>query len=215
MSKIFFMLVCIFAMTVLLGCGQSPVEYESPDDTVFTPSGEGTIEEETMPETKTYAFPGILPDEEIKNKVAVIATPKGEITLELYADEAPKTVSNFVYLAKEGFYNGLTFHRVEPGFVVQGGDPEGTGAGGPGYTVPAEIVPTLKHVKGAVAMARLPDQVNPERNSSGSQYYITLDDQSFLDGQYTIFGKVIDGMNIVEKIEVGDQMTSIIIKDKE
>ncbi len=215
MQKIFFVLVCIFAMTVLLGCGQSPVEYESPNDTVFTPPGERTIEEETMPETKTYAFPGILPDEEIKNKVAVITTPRGEITLELYADEAPKTVSNFVYLVKEGFYNGLTFHRVEPGFVVQGGDPEGTGAGGPGYTVPAEIVPTLKHVKGAVAMARLPDQVNPERNSSGSQYYITLDEQSFLDGQYTIFGKVINGMSVIEKIEIGDQMISIIIKNNQ
>jgi len=210
MQKIFFILIILFMAVSVAGCGAPAVEYESPSDTVFTPP-----EPNTMPETKTYSYPGILPDEQIQNKVAIISTPKGDITIELYADEAPKTVSNFIYLVNEGFYNGLTFHRVEPGFVVQGGDPEGTGAGGPGYTVPAEIVPTLRHVKGAVAMARLPDQVNPEKNSSGSQFYVTLDEQSFLDGEYTIFGKVIDGMNIVEKIAVGDVMNSVIIKDKE
>ena len=215
MQKILFVLLCIFAMSFMLGCNAQPVEYDSTNDTAFTPPGEKTIEEKTMPaETKTYALPGILPDEEIKNKVAVITTPKGEITIELYASEAPQSVSNFVYLVKEGFYDGLTFHRVEPGFVVQGGDPDGVGTGGPGYTVPAEIVPTLKHVKGAVASARLPDQVNPERASSGSQFYITLEATPFLDDQYTVWGKVINGMSVVDKIQIGDVMTSIVIKDK-
>ncbi|MDD4995343.1 MAG: peptidylprolyl isomerase [Patescibacteria group bacterium] len=194
----------IFGALALSGCGE-PVEYNIPENNNDT----------TMQNAQTYFFPGRLADEEIKNKVVVIGTAKGDIAFELYADEAPLTVSNFIYLAKAGFYNDLTFHRVEPGFVVQGGDPSGNGTGGPGYTVPAEIVPTLKHVKGAVAMARLPDQVNPEKASSGSQFYITLDETSFLDGQYTIFGKVIDGMAVVEKIQIGDKITSIKIQDKE
>lgn len=210
MQKIFFIMSLLFVAAVIAGCAAEPVEYRSTNDQIFTPPEENN----NMQEAKSYSFPGILPDEQIQNKIAVITTPRGEITIELYPDEAPKTVSNFIYLAGEGFYNGLTFHRVEPGFVVQGGDPVGTGAGGPGYTVPAEIAPTLKHVKGAVAMARLPDQVNPEKASSGSQFYITLDEQSFLDGQYTIFGKVIDGMGVVEKISIGDTINSIVISDK-
>lgn len=210
MKKYFYIFFVLSIAVSLIGCNAQPVEYDSTDGTAFTPP-----EEKTMPSEKTYALPGILPDEEIKNKVAVITTPKGDITVELYADEAPQTVSNFIYLVKEGFYNGLTFHRVEPGFVVQGGDPDGNGTGGPGYTVPAEIVPTLKHVKGAVASARLADQVNPARASSGSQFYIALEATPFLDGQYTVWGKVINGMTVVEKIEIGDVMTSIVIKDKE
>lgn len=122
----------------------------------------------------------------------------GKIKLELDGKTAPKTVENFVKLAQEGFYNGLTFHRIAKDFVIQGGDPDGTGAGGPGYTVPAEI--NLKHVKGAIAMARTGDQVNPKRESSGSQFYIALNELAQLDGQYTVFGKVIAGMDIVEKI---------------
>jgi cyclophilin family peptidyl-prolyl cis-trans isomerase len=207
MKNVLIILSVILSLSLLTGagCGQSPVEYQVPDN----------IEEETMTTDQTLSPPGQLPDDEIKNKVAIISTAKGDITLELYADEAPLTVSNFIYLAKKGFYDGLTFHRVEPGFVVQGGDPAGNGSGGPGYTIEAEIVPTLKHVKGAVATARLPDQVNPEKASSGSQFYITLDETSFLDGQYTVFGKVISGMSVVEKIQVGDKMNSVSIRDKE
>ena len=120
--------------------------------------------------------------------VATIVTSKGKIVAELYRD-TPQSANNFVTLALNGYYDGLTFHRVEPGFVVQGGDPAGDGAGGPGYTIPAEI--KHNHPRGALAWARTGDQINPQRRSSGSQFYITLDETSFLDGQYTVFGMVV------------------------
>ena len=112
-------------------------------------------------------------------------------------------------LAQNGFYDGLTFHRVEPGFVIQGGDPAGNGSGGPGYTIPAEI--NHLHTKGALAWARTGDEVNPERNSSGSQFYVTLDATPFLDGGYSVFGQVIEGMDVAEKIAVGDKIQKIEI----
>jgi cyclophilin family peptidyl-prolyl cis-trans isomerase len=140
---------------------------------------------------------------------ATIVTSKGEIECELYATDAPLTVNNFVYLARSGFYDGLTFHRVVPGFVIQGGDPLGSGRGGPGYTVPAEIA--RSHVKGALAMARLGDQVNPERASSGSQFYITLAPTPHLDGGYTVFGQVTRGTEVVESIAAGDVIRQIVV----
>ena len=144
--------------------------------------------------------------------VAEIATEKGSIVIELYKKEAPKTVENFIKLSKKGFYNGITFHRVVPDFVAQGGDPQGTGLGGPGYTLPVEISPNLKHVEGAVAMARPPDSANPERRSSGSQFYICLKDVFFLDGQYTIFGQVREGLSVVKQIAVGDRINEVKIR---
>ena len=144
-----------------------------------------------------------------KTYVATITTSKGNIVVSLDANAAPQTVNNFVFLANQGFYDGLTFHRVEPGFVIQGGDPLGTGGGGPGYTVPAEI--KLPHVEGAIAMARTSDQVNPKRESSGSQFYITLAPTPFLDGAYTAFGKVTQGMDVVKKIAKGDVIQQIVI----
>ncbi len=122
----------------------------------------------------------------------------GDIKIELYRDDAPKTVENFVKLAQAGFYDCLTFHRVAKGFVIQGGDPDGDGTGGPGYTIAAEI--KRLHTKGAVAMARQGDQVNPTKASSGSQFYIALDALPQLDGQYTVFGQVVAGMDIATKI---------------
>ncbi len=144
---------------------------------------------------------------------ATIETNRGNIVVELYPAVAPKTVANFEKLSKDGFYNGLTFHRVEPGFVVQGGDPQGNGTGGPGYEIPAEISPTEKHLRGTIAMARTGDQVNPERKSSGSQFYICLAPAPFLDGQYTLFGAVVEGMNVVDQIKVGDKMTKVTLSD--
>lgn len=145
-----------------------------------------------------------------KKYVAVITTSKGVIECELYAKDAPLSVTNFKHLADGGFYNGLTFHRVEPGFVVQGGDPLGTGTGGPGYTIPAEI--KRKHIKGALAWARTGDQVNPQRRSSGSQFYITLVPTPFLDSGYTVFGETVKGMDVVEKLQKGDKIESITVK---
>ncbi|MBI2356159.1 MAG: peptidylprolyl isomerase [Candidatus Doudnabacteria bacterium] len=136
----------------------------------------------------------------------------GTINLSLDGKAAPKTVANFIKLSKDGFYNGLKFHRVVPNFVIQGGDPEGTGLGGPGYTVPAEI--SLKHKKGAIAMARTDDSVNPSRASSGSQFYIAVQDLTSLDGQYTVFGYVTSGMDVVIQIsEVPTEPGDYPIKD--
>ncbi len=140
---------------------------------------------------------------------AIIDTDRGTVVIELYPQSAPKTVANFETLTKKGFYNGLTFHRVVPDFVVQGGDPDGTGTGGPGYTVPAEI--GEKHLRGSVATARLGDDVNPKRDSSGSQFYICLEPQPALDGQYTVFGGVISGMDVVDQIQKGDKMKTITL----
>jgi peptidyl-prolyl cis-trans isomerase B (cyclophilin B) len=144
---------------------------------------------------------------------ATIETDRGSIVVELYPVVAPKTVANFEKLSKDGFYNGLTFHRVEPGFVVQGGDPQGNGMGGPGYDVPAEISATEKHLRGTIAMARKGDQVNPERKSSGSQFYICLAPAPFLDGQYTSFGAVVAGMDVVDQIKVGDKMKKVVLSN--
>ena len=140
--------------------------------------------------------------------LATIVTNKGNIVAELYQD-TPLSTNNFVTLAKDGYYDGLTFHRVEPGFVIQGGDPKGDGSGGPGYTIPAEII--HNHPKGALAWARTGDQVNPERRSSGSQFYITLDATPFLDGGYTSFGYVVEGMDVADQIAVGDKIERIDI----
>ncbi len=142
-----------------------------------------------------------------KKYFAVIHTTKGDITCSLNTEKAPLSVTNFIQLAQGKFYDGLKFHRVVPDFVVQGGDPEGTGRGGPGYTIPAEI--GLMHEKGALAWARLPDVVNPQRRSSGSQFYITLDKVSFLDGDYSVFGQTIEGMDVVNSIQQGDVIKSI------
>lgn len=155
--------------------------------------------------------PATLSAAELANKTAIIHTSKGDITIQLRGDKAPTTVSNFIFLSNNGFYDTLTFHRREEGFVIQGGDPLGTGTGGPGYTVPAEIT-DLSHKTGAVAMARLGDSVNPSRASSGSQFYITLGDASFLDNQYTVFGYVTAGMDVVDQIKVGDEILHIEIK---
>jgi peptidyl-prolyl cis-trans isomerase B (cyclophilin B) len=142
---------------------------------------------------------------------AILDTDRGTIVIEFYPAVAPKTVENFETLTKKGFYNGLTFHRVVPGFVVQGGDPKGDGSGGPGYDVPAEISPVEKHLRGSVATARLGDAVNPDRKSSGSQFYICLAAQPSLDGQYTVFGGVVEGMDVVDKIQVGDHIKKVTL----
>ncbi len=138
--------------------------------------------------------------------IATIKTAKGDIVVELNAQAAPQTVNNFIYLAQNGFYDGLTFHRVEPGFVIQGGDPLGNGTGGPGYDIPPEI--KLPHVDGAIAMARQggPPESTP---SSGSQFYITIGAQPNLDNNYTVFGVTIRGQEVVRAIQVGDVIQRI------
>jgi peptidyl-prolyl cis-trans isomerase B (cyclophilin B) len=147
--------------------------------------------------------------DEKKTYQAVIYTSKGEITCELYPKKAPLSVTNFIQLAEGGFYNGLIFHRVVPNFVIQGGDPDGSGRGGPGYTLAAEI--GLTHQKGALAWARLPDHINSQKRSSGSQFYITLEKISYLDGEYSVFGQTVSGMDVIKQIEQGDVIKKIEI----
>ena len=118
-------------------------------------------------------------------------------------------MTNFIQLVRGGFYNNLSFHRVVPNFVIQGGDPKGNGSGGPGYTVVAEI--GLPHLKGALAWARLPDHVNPQKRSSGSQFYITLEKIPYLDGEYTVFGQTVEGAEVVQNIQQGDVIKSVDI----
>ncbi|HIU51168.1 MAG TPA: peptidylprolyl isomerase [Candidatus Merdicola faecigallinarum] len=138
---------------------------------------------------------------ENKNPIVTIEMEKeGIIKIELFPDKAKETVNNFIYLIQQKFYDGLIFHRTIPGFMAQGGDPEGTGTGGPGYHIKGEfsengIENTISHVRGAVSMARsmLPD-------SAGSQFFIVTDDSEFLDGKYAAFGMVIEGMDAVDKI---------------
>ncbi len=142
-------------------------------------------------------------------QTGVITLEKGgEIRLEFYPEDAPKTVENFVTLAKKGFYNGLNFHRVVPDFVVQGGCPKGNGTGGPGYTIKAEFN-KQKHVRGTLAMAR-----SQSPDSAGSQFYICYGATPHLDGQYTVFGKVVSGMEHVDRIKQGDKMTSVTITEE-
>ena len=139
-------------------------------------------------------------------QTGVITLENGaEIRMEFYPDDAPRTVENFVTLAKKGFYDGLTFHRVVPDFVVQGGCPQGTGTGGPGYTIKAEFN-TQKHLRGSVAMAR-----SQHPDSAGSQFYICYGPTPHLDGSYTVFGRVVAGMEHVDRIKQGDRMTSVTI----
>ena len=138
-----------------------------------------------------------------EKRMITIETTKGTIKAELYPDKAPKTVAQITQLIATGFYDGLTFHRVEPGFVVQGGDPKGDGTGGYDKNIPFEEN-DLKHERGVLAMARSQD-----KDSASSQFYITLAPQPSLDGSYVVFGKVISGMEFVDQIVVGDKMTKV------
>lgn len=158
--------------------------------------------------TGRYAQAPAMTIDTAKTYSATMVTSKGTIELSLDAKAAPVTVNNFVFLAREKYYDGLTFHRVEPGFVIQGGDPAGNGTGGPGYSIPDEAS-GLKHVDGALAMAK-----SSAPNSAGSQFYITLGPQADLDGRYTVFGAVTEGKNVASLIAIGDKITSITITEQ-
>lgn len=146
---------------------------------------------------------------------AVLKTDKGDIVLRFFPDVAPVTVASFLHLARTGFYNGVRFHRVEPGFVIQGGDPKSrdanapdAGTGGPDYYLPAEFN-DRKHKIGTLSMARSQDP-----NSGGSQFFVCLGDQPSLDGQYTVFGETVSGMEVVNSIVPGDIIREVVIRPK-
>lgn len=177
----------------------TPVIATTPE----TPAPAAPAKTAPAPAAPTPEAPAtVVPEGE---QVAVITTKFGVITIELDELAAPITVTNFKKLASEGYYNGTTFHRIIPDFMIQGGDPNSKGddraihgKGGPDYTLQAEI--RLKHKRGSVAMARLPNNVNPMKSSNGSQFYICIIDCPFLDGEYTVFGKVTSGMEVVDRI---------------
>lgn len=156
---------------------------------------------------KSYPQRPALTIDTARKHTAQIHTNRGDFTVELLPTIAPEHVNSFVFLARDGFYDGTVFHRVVPGFVAQGGDPTGTGTGGPGYTVPLEASKE-PFARGVVGMARSSDP-----NSAGSQWFVTLGDAPHLNGQYTVFGKVTKGMDVVDAIQVGDEIVSVEIEE--
>jgi peptidyl-prolyl cis-trans isomerase B (cyclophilin B) len=143
-----------------------------------------------------------------KSYKATITTDRGEIVLQLYPEYAPKTVNNFVFLARQGFYDGVTFHRVINDFMIQGGDPTGSGRGGPGYRFEDEVRNNpLKHDTGVISMA------NAGPNTNGSQFFITHSPQPHLNGKHTVFGKVITGQDVVDAVRQGDKMNKVTIEE--
>mgnify|MGYP005858972893 CR=1 FL=1 len=155
-----------------------------------------------------YDAPPPMTVDAAKTYTATVDTSKGTFVLALDAARAPVTVNNFVFLARERFYDGLTFHRVEAGFVIQGGDPKGDGTGGPGYTI-ADEASGLSHGEGALGMAK-----SAAPNSAGSQFYVTLAPQPSLDGRYTVFGSVSSGLEVVKSIARGDVIQRVTITEQ-
>ena len=190
-----FFLLALFVVLAGAGCAKK-TETPRVDNTKQTDNTNPVPPQETV-----MPFP-VLTNEELANKKVIITTAKGDIVIEFF-DTAPLAVSNFVALTEKGFYNGLTFHRREEGFVIQGGDPNGNGTGDPGYKFADELTDSYKYDRGIVAMA------NSGANTNGSQFFIMLADYP-LPKSYTIFGRVIEGMNVVDKIKVGDVMTKVV-----
>ncbi|MFW6055761.1 MAG: peptidylprolyl isomerase [Chloroflexota bacterium] len=155
----------------------------------------------------TYSEPPPMTIDQNKDYTATIVTEKGELVVELFAADAPVTVNNFVFLARDGFYDNTPIHRVEPGFVIQAGDPTGTGRGGPGYQFKDEIT-DHKHVTGSLSMA------NAGANTNGSQFFITFAPQPHLDGKHTVFGQLTAGMDVMKTIKKGDTIETIRIDER-
>jgi cyclophilin family peptidyl-prolyl cis-trans isomerase len=196
------LLFALGAAVVLTGAGCASGTQEESSLTFSYPD---TVQES---QSAQWEFPGVLADEQIQNKQIRITTAKGDIVFELFADTAPKTVSNYVYLTEGGYYNNLTFHRREEGFVIQGGDPSGNGTGGPGYMFEDELADEYGYERGIVAMA------NRGPDTNGSQFFVMLGDTP-LPKSYTVFGRVTEGMEVVDQIVVGDEMTAVIVEDKQ
>ncbi|MFO7783931.1 MAG: peptidylprolyl isomerase [Thermodesulfobacteriota bacterium] len=157
--------------------------------------------------SKQWAEPPALQIDTAVTYLASMDTTRGTIELELFPEHAPKTVNNFVFLAGEGFYDGVVFHRVIPDFVIQGGDPAGTGTGGPGYQFEDETRGNpLKHETGAISMA------NAGPDTNGSQFFITHSPQPHLDGRHTVFGKVVEGQDVVDEIRQGDRIKRVTVR---
>lgn len=163
--------------------------------------------------------PFILPPkpEVLKIRSAILETSKGKLFIELFPEEAPWHVTNFKYLADKGFYRNLSFHFFQREYLIQGGDPQENGRGGPGYDLPAEFS-NRHHTLGTIGMARKPDvdiktgkRANPERRSNGSQFHILLEDSPHMDGHYTVFGKVVGGLDTLKHLKAGDKIINLTV----
>ena len=189
-------IILVLTIIVLASCGGSaPAPAPTPTPTPAP-----------APKPKSYSSPPAMMIDTSKQYTATIKTEKGNMVLELFAKDVPMTVNNFVFLAREGFYDGSTFHRVIPGFMVQGGDPTGTGTGGPGYSFKDEFTEHT-HVTGALSMA------NSGPNTNGSQFFITYAPQHGLDGKHSVFGQLVEGMDVLESLINGDKIIRITIKE--
>ena len=173
-------IVAVVTLTSTSACGNSP------QGAVSSPTPANTA----MPKKTYSAYPPMVIDQS-KQYTAVIETAKGKLTLELFAKDVPKTVNSFVFLARDGFFDGVTFHRVIADFMAQGGDPTGTGMGGPGYKFADEFT-SHKNVTGALSMA------NSGPNTNGSQFFICYAPQPHLDGKHTVFGQLTEGMDVLK-----------------
>jgi cyclophilin family peptidyl-prolyl cis-trans isomerase len=201
-------LATVVAMLVVGGCRDEPEVSIGGS----APPEEPVVTEPTVPTPDQPV--AVEPEEdtnvtEATDTVIKIETDKGDIICKLFDEKAPITAGSFLLLVEDGFYDGLTFHRVEPGFVIQGGDPAGNGSGGPGFAIPLEVSPELKHAKGLLSMARTSDP-----DSAGSQFFICLGNGSavnFLDMQYAVFGEVTEGIEVVDQIAVGDVMNKVSV----
>jgi peptidyl-prolyl cis-trans isomerase B (cyclophilin B) len=225
-----FLLVALALVLSVSGCGAKTAEKPA------APAGDaaqGSAQEETPAQSATGAGGETLYTPTYKpngKETATFKTSKGDIVVELYGNDAPITVGSFIELAKKGFYDKTRFHRYEPGFVIQGGDPQSKGlsadavqaavqsgnpplgTGGPGYTIKGEFgdANPNKHVEGALGLAR-----SQSPDSGGSQFYFTLAATPFLDGNYAVFGKVTKGLDVVKELRVGDEIESVIIQGAE
>lgn len=177
-------LIAIAAIAIACGNGDG-----ADDDAQETPTGGGA---------DTYSEPPPMTIDVNKKYFATIKTEVGDMKVELFPQDAPQAVNNFVFLARDGFYDGVTFHRVLPGFMAQAGDPTGTGTGGPGYTIPDEFN-ERPFLEGTLGMAR-----TNVPNSGGSQWFIDYAPQPHLDGQYTAFGQLVDGRDVLDKVKPRD-----------
>jgi len=159
---------------------------------------------------KSYSAPPKMSIDTSKNYTATFDTSRGQIVCDLFAKDAPNTVNNFVFLAREKFYDGTKFHRVIADFMVQGGDPQGTGTGGPGYKFGDEVGKSNphKHQRGSLSMA------NAGPNTNGSQFFITHVKTDWLDGKHTVFGQVRSGQEVVDKVKQGDVLKSVTISEE-
>jgi peptidyl-prolyl cis-trans isomerase B (cyclophilin B) len=192
--------------------GESPLKLEAGSSLIEVARTDGSSQVATRAGLLWVASSSLAKEYLFATKqplpVVRMETAKGPITLELFEDDAPNTVANFISLAERGFYDGLTFHRVEPGILIQGGDPKGDGTGGPGYRIRDEIS-SRRHLRGVISMAK-----TEEPDSAGSQFFITLRPLPSLDGRHTVFGRVTEGLEVAEAIEPGDAIVRVTILSK-